>query len=511
MEILNTDFENNSCAVRGLSEAKLNDLQTCQRASKNTNWYKIPTLIIFAIGLFVCLGGCNRSEKSPLLDYNDTAEKTFPVYYDRINDVADYVLACQIPQGGLCRNISERNNRSGKECFMTTYCFGGTALVKAFQMTGKKEYLDGARKFIDFWMMYQNKEPDRFGVVGTFYDKYLDSNTSEIKNHYYSVTESVSNKGGPGYDASDADGPTIAWTVWEYYKLTGDKKLLEQYCDNFKLILKSMEATLDSNDWLTRCHPQWPFKYLMDVCEVWAFLGSLENIFTELQEHELALYCGQWQDNIRQTINKKWWNAKDSWYYWYEDNGGNFNKSLDWNKWYPDAAEQIWPMLWGVTSAEQVETKLVWKQFNQNIPDWPRTGVEWPMAGNCAAMMGDFEKAIQLNKNILNEKLNAEDFQTNQCYFVILNCCIDFELTGSLYMVKDSFVADNNNVKFNFATIPNGGGEIIFRINNPDKTTILINGLRQMFKSVNGKCIIPVKMNAGQIISCELIYEKDVK
>lgn len=466
---------------------------------------KIQLAVITLISLSICFTGCDRAEKYQSSSLKQIAPNAFPVFYERIENVGDYILSCQIPQGGICRNIGEKKNSGGKEAFMTTYCFGGTALIKSFQMTGKKEYLDGAKKFIDFWMAYQNKEPDRFGVVGTFYDKYLDK-TGEVRNHYYDAAGSVSNQGGAGYDASDADGPTIAWTAWEYYKLTGNKQYLEQYRENLKLILKSMQATVDPADWLTYCHPKWSFKYLMDVCEVWAFLDSLENIFHQLSEQQLAEDCRLWKDNIRQTINKNWWNSEKGWYYWYLDSGGNYNKDMNWHKWYPDAAEQIWPVLWGVTSPQHAETQIVWKEFNENIPDWHRKDLDWPAAGTVAIMMCDYDKAFAHTNNILAKKLNAPDFQTNQGYFVIRSCCVDFELTGSLHLVADSLSVIGNQFKFNFSSIPDGGGNIIIRLNKGEKTSLYINGKQQTISYENGKFVVSVQIKAGQVKSFRLSF-----
>jgi hypothetical protein len=465
---------------------------------------KITIAVIILIGLSICLAGCNEPGKCQPSGLKQIEPNAFPAFYNQIENVGNYILSCQVPQGGICRNIEEKNNRDGKQAFMTTYCFGGTALIKAFQMTGKKEYLDGAKKFIDFWMAYQNKEPDRFGVAGTFYDKYVDNKTGEIKNHYYAKAESVSNQGGPGYDASDADGPAVAWTLWEYYKLTGNSQYLEQYRENLKLILKSMQATVDPADSLTYCHPRWSFKYLMDVCEVWAFLDSLENIFHQLSEQQLAEDCRLWKNNIRQTINRNWWNSKGSWYYWYLDNGGNYNKDMNWNKWYPDAAEQIWPLLWGLTTTEQAETQTVWKEFNENIPDWHRKDLDWPMVSTIAIMMGNYDKAYIHTGNILTKQLAASNFQTNHGYFVIRNCCIDFDLTGSLHLVDGSYYADSNQLKFNLSSIAAGAGEIIIRLNKDAKPSLYIDDKQQVINCENDKIVIPVQIKAGQVKSFRL-------
>jgi hypothetical protein len=476
--------------------------------------FKFQTEVVcFVVGCLCVLSDAQARQNAYSSDSNLTSSNSFPVFYDKIDDIADYILRCQISQGGLCRMLKEKtgdnsiasNTTTPREGFMTTYCFGGTALIKAYQMTGKKEYLDAAKKFIDFWFIYQNKDKDRFGVVGTFYDKYIDNKTGEIRNFHYDEKESVSNKGGPGYDASDADGPTIARTAWEYYKLTGDRKFLEQYRENFKLILKSMQATVDSNDQLTWCHPNWQVKYLMDVCEVWAFLNSLENIFIELQEDRLAADCRKWQEGIKNTINSKWWNKEKKWYYWHLDNGGNRNRDIDWSKWYPDAAEQIWPVLWNVTSPGQSETKLVWNEFERNVSDWPTTAIDWPVFARVAVMMNSCDKAVELTANIFDAKLNDTSFLVNDCYFVILNCCIDFDLTGSLHLVNGSWASTKNGFRFKFTSAPGGSGEIILRAADFEKTRIYIDGKLQKANKVNNRIVAAVKLKAGEVKSCELV------
>ena len=111
---------------------------------------------------------------------------------------------------------------------MTSYNFGAIGLVKAFQMTGERQYLGRCRKFIEFWMDRQNLRPDRFGVPGTFYDQVKNANGKIVPFNYTSGP----NKGGPGYDASDADGLFVAIAALKYYAITGDKEFLENTAGN---------------------------------------------------------------------------------------------------------------------------------------------------------------------------------------------------------------------------------------------------------------------------------------
>ncbi|MEN6386837.1 MAG: tetratricopeptide repeat protein [Phycisphaerales bacterium] len=83
----NTDPKKYSCIVRGLSEAKLNDLQTFRRASNNTNWYN-KFLHFFIIFFFLAIAseGAVRSGSYP-----NSIEEVLKLDNDKI-DLASSVL-----------------------------------------------------------------------------------------------------------------------------------------------------------------------------------------------------------------------------------------------------------------------------------------------------------------------------------------------------------------------------------------------------------------------------------
>src|SRR5690242_6747088 len=48
------------------------------------------------------------------------------------NPISDAILECQFPDGAIARTRGERHKL---DCFVTSYCFGGFALAKAYEQT----------------------------------------------------------------------------------------------------------------------------------------------------------------------------------------------------------------------------------------------------------------------------------------------------------------------------------------------------------------------------------------
>ena len=368
--------------------------------------------------------------------------------------------------------------------------------MRAFQLTGDKKYLEGAKKFVDFWMHLQNINPDRFGLRGTFYDQIYKSD-STIEPYYYPDDALGANRGGPGYDASDSDGPMVSLTAWHYYLLSGDEAFLEKYRNGFKLIGDSIIGTMDFTDHLTWGHPKWSFKYLMDVSEVKAGFLALADIFNTLRDSYLATNYKRLADYISESITT-WWNEKEGWYHWYKTDILATNETLDWSKWYPDAAEQIWPLLWDVASPEDKESQIVWKNFNKNIPDWPTKDVAWPSVSTVAIKMADYDKAITHIKAILTRQMADATWNTNNKYFTLLNFGIDFDLAGPVHIVKDSMSNNGDVFKVRLQSMLGGKVVITLRLPNLDKDQIFIDKKKTDFSICRGRALLDVEFSESQ-------------
>ncbi len=348
-------------------------------------------------------------------------------FYPAIAQIADRILLAQIPSGGICENIAARKTRGG---VLMTYCFGGLALAKAYQMTGNRQYLRGARGFVEFWFRHQNLTPDRQGLSGTFYTlRYLGH--GRISDLIYSQG---AGKGGPGYDASDADPLFVVRTAYRYYKLTGDLAFLQKYKKNFSLVGREITATLQP-DGLTWAEPKWKVEYVMDACEVWTGYRDLSRIFGSLGNSRKALRYSRLAARVRTGILAMW-NAQAGWYYWAKFPGGG-RQPCNWNVIYPDTLEQIWPTLWGVVPPRATPTRKVWSQFKLHHPHWTHR-LNWPCFGRVAIEMGDVGPAMIQTGTILRAKVHDDDWSVDSMYFTMLNCCLPFDVKGGAYVEPGS-------------------------------------------------------------------------
>jgi hypothetical protein len=258
-----------------------------------------------------------------------------------------------------------------------------------------------------------------------------------------------------------------------------------------------MIGTIDYADHLTWGHPKWEFKYLMDVSEVWVDFMALADISEALGDSYLATSYKQLADYIPVSI-ESWWNKKKGWYYWYKTKDLSTNKTLDWSKWYPDATEQIWPLLWEMTSPDDKESKIVWKNFNKNIPNWPAEDIAWPCVSTVAIKMGDFDKAIIHIKNILSKKMEDAKWYTNEKYFMLLNFGIDFDLAGPIHIVKDSISNNGNVFKAKVRSIPGGKAVVKLRLPSLYKDQVLVDQKKTDFTVCRGYAVLDIEFSTGQ-------------
>lgn len=348
--------------------------------------------------------------------------------YSDISLIANQVLQAQVPGGGICNNVAQRR---GPRAFMDTYCFGGLALEKAFQMTGNLKYLVAAKNFVQFWMKHQNMQPDRWGVPGTFYGQTYLGQRHVCAFIYH---DKGPNAGGPGYDASDADPPFVLQTAYRYYILTGDKVFLTRYEKNFELIGAAMSATLQSSG-LTWAHPNYHAAYLMDVAEVWIGYADLSHIFTWLGHPQKAAKYARLAARVRKGILTLW-NKKAHCYFWAKFPDG-FHQPCNWSHLYPDALEQLWPALWSAVRPTSTESKLTWSEFQTHYPNWTDQ-LSWPCIGYVAILMGDPADARVQAVKILAGKGTDPRWYVNNMYFTLLDCCEPFNVEGGAHIIYDT-------------------------------------------------------------------------
>jgi hypothetical protein len=329
-----------------------------------------------------------------------------------VDAIVKAVTEAQFEDGAIANTRAAR--RAGN-AFVTTYNFGGLALVKAYEMTGRRAYLDGARRFVEFWMSRQNETPDRWDVVGTFYDQV---ETDGLPPRPFVYTDGAS-RGGVGYDASDADPPIIAITALRWFEQTHDVAFLRKHAAGFDRIGGAVVATLQ-DDGLTWSHPNYKVKYLMDAAEAQAGLAALETIFRAVGDDAKTRRYHELSERMRAGIGSLW--QRDGGHYaWAKFEDGKL-EPMDWAKMYPDSVEQLWPALWGSAGADSDESSRVWTAFSARYPKWTEAELDWPAIGRFAILRGDLAAAKRQADRVLERRLNDAAWEVNQMYWTLLNC-----------------------------------------------------------------------------------------
>jgi hypothetical protein len=335
----------------------------------------------------------------------------------RISAIADHVLSAQVPPGGIANTPRDA---AQSRTFLTTYNFGGLALARAYELTGNPKYSTAARRFIEFWIAHQNRNPDRFGVAGTTYDLDYLRDGGKLEPHIYDKS-SPPNTGGPGYDAADADPPIIAITAVRYFRATHDLSLLKSHADNWQLTERAMTAMLD-HDGLTWAHPKYRIKYLMDAVEAQVGFDALADIWRAIGDNEKSAHSRALAEQMRRDIASLY-SAKTGCYDWNRDEAGA-QQSCDWHNVYPDTMEQLWPAVWGVEDARSPHSRAAWALFLQHWPRWASDErlKGWPHIAVVAMHLDDADQsqAREQIDHILRDRMNDDSWEVNQMYFALL-------------------------------------------------------------------------------------------
>ncbi len=338
---------------------------------------------------------------------------------EALQKVAEYILSSQTPEGGIADRPLKTPGRRFERLLMI-YNFSSIGLLHFYDITGDKKFLEAAKKWILFWKDRQNRGNDRFGFEGTFYDYLYDPESRLYKRRNFGY-ENLANLGGAGYDSSDAYPSMWLLTLLGYYNRTHDFKFVKDLKENILLAAESILITWNKDN-LTWCHPNHRTVYLMDETETYAGLASAEKLFNILGEDQRSRAFSNFKELLLNAVMEILWDNEKKEFRWgYEQRYEytDFGKiktwreffSTDWKRWFPDACENIWPILWELVSPEDEKAKLVWEKFNNYFPNWYSENSMVVQTGVVAAIMGDREKAEKAFEKVA--ELLSEDSLEN--------------------------------------------------------------------------------------------------
>ncbi|MCR4419436.1 MAG: hypothetical protein QHH27_03065 [Clostridia bacterium] len=195
-------------------------------------------------------------------------------------------------------------------------------------------------------------------------------------------------------DSEDAYAGTYLSLVARFRRRTGRTTWVSAHLPALKQVARAIVRLMD-RDGLTFARADHRVKYLMDNCEAYRGLEDFAQALDLLGDGEAA-YFRLWAQEIACGVEKSLWDrrrgcyrpAKAAW----------FARRANLRRFYPDAACQLFPALYGLIPADSRRAARLYARFNRYHPGW--VGLKppnhpWVLLAYCACLHGDYGRALE--------------------------------------------------------------------------------------------------------------------
>ncbi|MEM2960757.1 MAG: hypothetical protein QXU67_04045 [Candidatus Bathyarchaeia archaeon] len=216
-------------------------------------------------------------------------------------------------------------------------------------MLKKDENVPAVKEYINWYIAHLNYS-DKYELTGTIYDYDIHYDGKEIS------LES--------YDSVDGYAATFLILIYQYFLKTKDKRLVNE--NKKKLYdIAYLLIYLQDQDGLVKAMPNDDGKFLMDNSEAFAGLDAFIKLAELKGWSENLDYYKEAQNNIKLGILNYLYDEQAKNFYWAMDSEGTGKYKSDWDKFYPDALSQIFPILYGVVDKDSDIGKYLLEEFNK--------------------------------------------------------------------------------------------------------------------------------------------------
>jgi hypothetical protein len=327
--------------------------------------------------------GLSVSPRRPVVDDPEPVNIPQPDYAALAAEEADWLWKQQLPNGAIAFYYRENG-----EVTVNPY-FSAFAAIALTAYDGSPEAGERIKRFIEWYFAHLNTGNDNI-IPGTIYDYTVTMQNGEI------ISEESTGK----YDSTDSYSAFFLRLLWDYAERYGDITLLREHAGEIRTLLNVIYATRVFG--YTFAKPSDLHLYLMDNCEVYAGVCAAEKIGAAIGDTDLQKKTAKAADVYRTRFMKDWY--RDGRFTYQKVIFGPFglldyDPLFSWDNFYPDAAAQVYPVLWGLISPDSAEAKLVYENFCNSWKwesmEYIRSGVEvfyWGALALAGAKMGDTER-----------------------------------------------------------------------------------------------------------------------
>jgi hypothetical protein len=217
--------------------------------------------------------------------------------------------------------------------------------ILALNEVEQGRHLDEVQQYI-LWYFSRLNYPDQKGLTGTIYDYAIENGRERPTNQYDSV---------------DGYAGIFLHLLRQYVNKTHNHEIVLNNWDKIEDIAYLIPFLQEKNG-LTRALSDRSEIYLMDNCESYGGISAYIALRNLAGKGESAYYS-QARDAIKKAILVHLYDPKKKMFSWAVAN--NKKSRTDWNRFYPDAFAQLFPIYFGLLADTPDLRRSLWREFSR--------------------------------------------------------------------------------------------------------------------------------------------------
>lgn len=244
--------------------------------------------------------------------------------------------------------------------------FSTIAAISLLKDVNHEEYNEHVKQYMTWHFNHLNtKEEDIYNGQGTIYDYKIIVKDGIV----------VEEKSKGKYDSADSYAALYIILLNQYYEISKDYEYLIENSECVYDIIKVMLNCIDY-DGLSIVKHEYKIKYLMDNTEVNYAIKEAIKLLENVYIKNLLSYTDEYKEAIslkeelkkviiknKDSLQSKLWNRKEKRYEIGIDIKNKVIKFHGWNKFYPDAVAQLYPIIYEVADLKDKNIVNLYRKF----------------------------------------------------------------------------------------------------------------------------------------------------
>lgn len=322
-------------------------------------------------------GGINFKSEIKSVDYSEIMESEATwIREQQINCPRSPI------DGAIVRNKNhpQKDTKTDKSYYTIEPYFTTLGCIGLLDVASE-ENINVVKRWIDWYIRHINREPDKYGLVGTIYTRNVNANDYT---DYWSKDD---------YSASDSRGTTFILLVKKLYDVSGDAKFIIDRKDDLEIILDSAAIATMKEDGLTEAKNQdgHRTKYLQDNVQVLSALRDMVILERDVFKDKVKeAYYQEYYEKSLAGVESMYMPESEEYIYYITPNKVRLT---EWNVFYGDAVSQVFPIMYDLIDFDSVRALQLYNKFNSEqanrVARVKETDFPWMATGIISAKMED--------------------------------------------------------------------------------------------------------------------------